>query len=262
MGIQGRATLNPYRIAARAVLDRLSWDIRPEATRSRRMLRAWANRYKGESAVILCNGPSLLGTDFSMLKDTFVFGLNKIHLLFDRTDFRPDCIVAVNQLVIEQAAEFYRSTDCPLFLCSSGRRYVRPRPNISYFHSSNIVRFAQDVSISIYQGYTVTFVALQLAYHMGFSRVALTGCDHSFAVEGRPNMTVAAGSVDHSHFDPRYFSGGMNWQLPDLIQSEVSYLLALDAFKSAGRLLCNATSGGKLEVLPRMSLKDFCAGRQ
>ncbi|MGK2925651.1 MAG: hypothetical protein ACSLE2_08510, partial [Lysobacterales bacterium] len=121
-------------------------------------------------------------------------------------------------------------------------------------------RFARDVSFSIYQGHTVTFVAMQLAYHMGFTRVALVGCDHNFAVKGPANQTVTAGDVDESHFDPRYFAGGVKWQLPDLIQSEVSYLMALDVFQSDNRLLCNCTEGGKLEVLPRMRLRDFIDG--
>lgn len=260
MGTQGRDTLNPYRISARAIVDRLLWDISPEAIRSRRILRNLANRYYGQSAVILCNGPSLLNTEFLLLNNIFVFGLNKIYLLFDKTDFRPDCIVAVNRLVIEQASEFYQTTDYPLFLCSSGRRHVPSRPNVSYLHSSNIVRFARDVSVSIYQGHTVTFVAMQLAFHMGFTRVALVGCDHNFAVKGPANQTVTAGDVDESHFDPRYFAGGVKWQLPDLIQSEVSYLMALDVFQSDNRLLCNCTEGGKLEVLPRMRLRDFIDG--
>ena len=111
--------------------------------------------------------------------------------------------------------------------------------------------------MSIYQGGTVTFVALQLAYHMGFARVALVGCDHNFADKGPANATVTSGAHDANHFDPRYFAGGVKWQLPDLVESEIAYMLAKNAFETDGRSLLNCTDGGKLELLPRMQLANY-----
>ena len=111
--------------------------------------------------------------------------------------------------------------------------------------------------MSIFQGHTVTYVAMQLAYHLGFERVALVGCDHSFASKGPANKEVKAGDQDPDHFDPNYFSGDMRWQLPDLFESEVAYQMAGDYFRLSGRQLVNATDGGKLEIFPRMSLDEF-----
>lgn len=244
-------------MAIGSAVNRLLWDIKLESCRSRRILRTWKDRHKGGSAVILCNGPSLRKTDFSLLQNQFTFGLNKIHLLFDYSEFRPDCIVAVNRHVIEQTIDFYRTTTLPLFLDSSASPYLGKRPNVAYLHSAGIARFARDVSFSIYQGHTVTFVAMQLAFHMGFHDVALIGCDHDFAVKGPANATVVADKEDKSHFDPRYFSGGMKWQLPDLAQSEAAYEMARATFHAAGRRLVNCTEGGKLEILERMTLRDF-----
>ena len=99
--------INPYQTAAGILLRRVQWDIRPESFRSRKLLKLWKNRFFGKKAVILCNGPSLLKNDLTKLKDVFTFGLNKINLIFDKTDFMPTCIVAVNPLVIEQNADFY-----------------------------------------------------------------------------------------------------------------------------------------------------------
>jgi hypothetical protein len=65
---------------------------------------------------------------------------------------------------------------------------------------------------------------------------------------------------DPSHFDPGYFANGMSWQLPDLPMSEFSYQLARSAFEVDKRLLVNATQGGKLELLERMSLEGFVRG--
>ena len=71
------------------------------------------NKYSNEKAVIICNGPSLLKVDLALLKNVYTFGLNKINLLFGKSDFRPSAIVAVNKYVIEQNADFYDSTDIP-----------------------------------------------------------------------------------------------------------------------------------------------------
>jgi hypothetical protein len=183
--------------------------------------------------------------------------MNKINLLFDKSDFRPSCIVAVNRYVIKQNAAFFNRTDLPLFIDSFGMRHVHSRRNVAFLHSSEFPRFAKDCSISIAQGQTVTFVAMELAFHMGFSDVALIGCDHDFTSKGPPNETVISNDGDKDHFDPNYFSGGVKWQLPDLLTSEVYYTLARNVYHQAGRKIVNATDGGRLDIFPRISLKEF-----
>jgi hypothetical protein len=111
--------------------------------------------------------------------------------------------------------------------------------------------------MSIDQGHTVTYVALQLAFHMGFTRVAIVGADHNFAVTGPANKTVVAGEKDESHFDPNYFAGGVKWQLPDLFESEVAYGRARQVYAAHDRTIYNCTDGGKLECFERMTLEQF-----
>lgn len=254
-----RGSINPYRRAMKLLIDQFAWDIRPVAWISRAKLKRGRDCFSDKKAVIVCNGPSLNKTDFALLENTFCFGLNKINLLFDRTVFRPSCIVAVNPLVIEQNAEFYNTTELSLFLDSCALRHVGQRENVVFLRHGP-EGFAQDCSLSVYQGYTVTYVALQLAFHMGFKDVGLVGCDHVFAATGTANATVVAGNQDASHFDPRYFSNGMKWQLPDLIESERSYLLAKKVFESAGRRIVNCTEGGALEIFERQTLCSFILG--
>jgi len=255
-----RATFNPYRTAAGLILPRIRWDIHPYSWVSRKKIKGWKDRYLGQKAVILCNGPSLNRVNFDELvaSRVFTFGLNKINLLFKRTDFRPSVIVAVNPYVIEQNAEFYNTTDIPLFLDSEGKKWIKFRNNIHFLHSAvGRGRFARDCSISINQGHTVTYVAMQLAFHMGFKEVALAGCDHNFATKGPANKTVIAGKEDPNHFDPNYFAGGVKWQLPDIAASELHYEVARDTFERHGRKIINCTEGGKLEVFTRQPLSEF-----
>jgi hypothetical protein len=253
--------LNPYHRGASLFLKRLAWDLSTKSRASRKKIKSFHNKYTGKKAVILCNGPSLNDVDFDLLKesDVYTFGLNKINLLYNRTSFRADFIVSVNSYVIEQNAEFFNETDTPLFLdFKSVSKGIKNRQNVSFIHTANMRgEFAKDCSFSIYQGNTVTYVAMQLAYHMGFKEVTLVGCDHHFETKGTPNKLVESEEVDHNHFDKNYFAGGVPWQLPDLFESELAYSIAKNTYYTNGRKLYNSTNGGKLKLFPRINLQEF-----
>ena len=158
---------------------------------------------------------------------------------------------------MEQSKEFFNGSNIPLFLDYRGRNWITKTPDRIFLHNTTIDRrFARDCSWSLYYGQTVTYVAMQLAFHMGFTKVALVGCDHEFQTKGPPNKVVQAEKTDPDHFDPDYFSN-VPWQLPDLFESEISYRMADKAYRASGRMLVNATEGGRLEALPRMKLNDF-----
>ncbi len=257
--LNNRPVINPYLQAGGQIWSRLRWDFDPRSWSSRRTLNRLRDTQPGESAVIVCNGPSLLKTSLELLEGVYCFGLNKINLLFDKSAFRPDCIVAINQFVLEQNSSFFNETDIPLFLDRVAVEWIADRNNVTWLHTDtkSLGKFARDCSISISTGGTVTFVAMQLAYHMGFERVAVIGCDHNFATKGPAHATVQSDAVDESHFDKNYFAGGVAWQLPDLPLSEYAYSIARDVYIGSGRQLFNATVGGKLEILPRCSLSEF-----
>lgn len=242
--------------SAMSIYNRLKWDLTLESFRSRQRLKKYHNKYVDKKAVILCNGPSLLDVDFDLLDNVYTFGLNKINLLFDKKRFRPSSIVSVNPYVIAQNKEFFNSTDIPLFINSSSKKHISNK-NTVFIHTSTEKFFSETPYISLYQGYTVTFVAMQLAYYFGFSEVALVGCDHNFVTKGQANKTVVSGDSDPNHFDKSYFAGGVKWQLPDLFQSEVSYQMAKDVFEENGRKIFNCTKNGKLEIFERKKLEDF-----
>jgi len=250
-------TLNPYRLGLGLIYRRLQWDLSYVGTISKRRISKVRHVQKGGKAVIVCNGPSLLKSDLSHLEGIYTFGLNKINLLFDRSDFRPNCVVSVNEFVLQQNKDFYNSTQIPLYLAGRARKHIKLRNNIAFLQTTWPFYFSRDCSLGVYEGATVTYVAMQLAYHMGFDKVALIGADHNFKEKGSSNQTIESGSVDHNHFDPRYFSGGVKWQLPDTYGMECAYALAREIYESQGRSIYNATVGGELEIFPRIGLEDF-----
>ncbi|BCO79545.1 MULTISPECIES: 6-hydroxymethylpterin diphosphokinase MptE-like protein [Mycobacterium] len=222
--------------------------------------RAYIRQFKGihadERCVIIGNGPSLRNTDLSLLRDEYTFGLNRIYLMFDELGFETTFHAVVNRYVVEQCVEDFREIKAPLFTTVLNRAYLDSAPNTAYLYSVVGPWFARDVSRGIWEGYTVTYVAMQLAYYMGFSEVILIGVDHRFAVSGAPNQLVESSGPDTSHFDPRYFAKGFKWQLPDLENSEIAYRLARKVFEDDGRRIVDATVDGALTVFPKLTLEE------
>ena len=221
---------------------------------SQRRLADLKNIHEGERCFILGNGPSLAKMDLQPLRAEKTFGANRIYLLFSRLGFSTTYYAAVNTLVIEQAREEIRQLDMPKFLTWRGRRWVGGDPRVVFLDSdyTDPPSFARTVTGRVFEGSTVTYVALQLAFHMGFEEVILIGVDHAFSSPGRPNTTVVSAGDDPDHFSPQYFGKGFRWQLPDLVASERAYRLAKQAFESDGRRVLDGTIGGKLQVFPKV----------
>ena len=221
-------------------------------------LNALRNTHKGERCFIIGNGPSLKLTDFTHLRNEFTFGLNRFYLMFEELGFSTSLLLTVNDLVIEQCADDIRSLPIPTFVSWRGRKWIQPAPTLSYLYTSyDLPRFNGNAAGRLWEGATVTFVAMQLAYHMGFKEVVLIGVDHNFATQGKPNTTVVSTGDDPNHFNPAYFGKGFRWQLPDLKTSEIAYTMAREAYARDGRTILDATIGGKLTIFPRVDYESL-----
>lgn len=220
-------------------------------------LRALRGSREGQRAFIIGNGPSLRGMDLTALRNEFTFGMNRIYLTFPVLGFQTSCLVSVNDLVIEQCVEEMQALSIPRFFSWRSRRFIAPGTRGSelptfLYTTYESPGFARDAGGRLWEGATVTYVALQLAFHMGFQKVILIGVDHHFATQGEANKTIVSDGEDPNHFSPAYFGRGFRWQLPDLETSEMAYAMARDAFRAAGREVLDATVGGKLSVFPKI----------
>jgi hypothetical protein len=221
-------------------------------------LNALRNTHKGERCFIIGNGPSLKLTDLTHLRNEFTFGLNRFYLMFEELGFSTSLLLTVNDLVIEQCADDIRSLPIPTFVSWRGRKWIQPAPKLSYLYTSyDLPRFNGNAAGRLWEGATVTFVAMQLAYHMGFKEVVLIGVDHNFATQGKPNTTIISTGDDPNHFNPAYFGKGFRWQLPDLQTSEIAYTMAREAYARDGRTILDATIGGKLTIFPKVDYESL-----
>ena len=225
-----------------------------------RKLEKLRNSHQGERCVIIGNGPSLKQTDLSKLRGTFTFGMNRFYMAFPDLGFPTSVLLTVNDLVIEQCAGDLRQLSIPTFVSWRSRDKIDPAPNLHYLYTSYILPgFNGDATGRLWEGATVTFVAMQLAYFMGFKQVILIGVDHNFTTQGKPNTTVISTGDDPNHFHPGYFGQGFRWQLPDLETSEIAYQLAKEAYQKDGREILDATIGGKLTIFPKVNFDTLLA---
>ncbi len=231
----------------------------PEATfhplrrASVRNLADYQNKHKDQRCFIIGNGPSLRQTDLSRLRNEYTFGMNRIYLMFPELGFTTSYFLTVNSLVIEQCAEDIRALPIPKFLSWRSHPLIGPADDLMFLHTTYTgPKFTRDARGRLWEGATVTYVALQLAFFMGFEQVILIGVDHSYATQGKPNTTIVSTGDDPNHFNGSYFGKGFRWQLPDLDTSERSYIMARQVYEQAGRQVLDATVGGKLTIFPKI----------
>jgi hypothetical protein len=219
-------------------------------------LKQFQNRHKGEDCFIIGSGPSLNTMDLTLLHQYHTFGLNKIYLLFDRFDLDLTYLVAINRLVIEQSALVYQDLPITLFLnYKNAHKIITKKDNIYLVYTGAKYTFKPDITRRICEGATVTYVALQIAYYMGFRNVFLIGVDHHFKVQGKPYAKQFRQGEDTDHFDPNYF-GNQEWQLPNLKASEFAYDLAKHFYHKNDRRIYDATVNGKLNIFPKISFEE------
>lgn len=165
------------RVLTRSIAGAQTWladTLTPTGRANHAYIRQFKNTHPGERCVIIGNGPSLRDTDLSLLRDECTFGLNRIYLMFDELGFETTFHVVINRYVVEQCADDFRKINAPLFTSAQNRLYLDSGADTAYLNT--IVGlwpyFSRDASRGVWEGYTVTYVAMQLAYYMGFSEVA------------------------------------------------------------------------------------------
>jgi hypothetical protein len=231
----------------------------PRFAKSQHDLMAYKDSHKGERCFILGNGPSLNNTDLELVRNEVTFGLNRIYLLFPKVGFQTNFLVSVNDLVLQQTAKEMAALNIPKFVTWRARKWLRKDPNTIFINSdfTGPENFTRDATGRIFEGFTVTFVALQLAFYMGFEQVVLIGVDHNFTTKGKANEAVISQGDDPNHFAANYFGKGFKWQLPDLEGSERAYTLAREAYQADGRQVLDATVGGKLTIFPKVDYNSL-----
>ncbi len=123
------------------------------------------NLHDGKRLFILASGPSLATLDLAPLERRIVMGLNRSALLYPDTHYH--CLM--DQRLFDEYEGILSKT-----------RYlftVEGRPWGIPLRLLGAEGFSQDLEEGIYSGYTIAFVALQVALYLGFEEIFFLGLD-------------------------------------------------------------------------------------
>jgi len=243
-------------------LSLITWSFNKKGIISRNKIRKLKDKYKGKRCFIIGNGPSLKKTDLTRLKNEYTFGLNRIYLLFDDLGFTTNFLVSVNNLVLNQVSESIKNIKTNKFISWKARRIIDLDKKTIYLRTIARQHFSKNLVKGVWEGATVTFVAMQIAYYLGFDKIILIGVDHFFKTKGQAHKEVVSRGNDKDHFSKKYFGNGFRWNLPDLKTSEYAFKMARKTFENDGREIYNATIGGKLKVFKYVNYEDLFKKRK
>ena len=224
------------------------------------------NLYKNERCFIIGNGPSLTIDDLNTLhkNNEFCFGSNRIYICFEQTAWRPSFYTISDGVML--AEYFDEIKNLPLkhifisdyYLKHGGKRmpgvYTYNLDTTRYF--PYFPKFADDVSIKMYEGFTVTYINIQLAVYMGFTQLYLLGVDFQYS-NYIDTSGIVIDSTKQDYFMPTYIKPGEHRNIPQLNNSLQAYRKAEMVSQVKNYKIFNATRGGKLEVFERINFDSI-----
>lgn len=217
-------------------------------------LKKFRDIHKGQRCFIIGTGPSLNKTNLNLIKDEIIFGVNTLYRGLSNFGISCDYYAITDDLVWQKHFKEILGLETILFIGTDAVKvYLSNVGFYKKFQKNNpfIVRdigemqspdcFSKDLSRGSYWGSTVIIdICLQAAYYMGFKEVYLLGCDCDYT-------------------GPHRFDG-----LPteNVVQENWSKLFALyeickKVYEEDGRVIINATVGGKLEIFKRRKLEEI-----
>ena len=240
-------------------------------------LMSLQDAFKGERIFIMGNGPSLNKTPLEKLENDYVFGVNRISLLFERVSWRPTFFTAFDVRVVPDNKEEFAELDIEYkFFSARYKTMLGQRPNHYWYHTKGFYDGFEgcfDPSV-VYSGFggggTIGVMAAELAFFMGFREIYLIGTDVSYSVketvrqagpdafgDGVGLELESTDDDDANHFDPRYFGKGKKWHNPNVREMKIGFARAAQAIERRGGVLLNATVGGELNQVPRVDFDSL-----
>lgn len=258
-GVQYYQYFKYKRIAHRQEKERKNRLLGKEDSRYKR-LRSLKGAYRGKRCFITCTGPSLTIKDLEMLKGEYVFGMNSICLVHDKTDWKPDFFGIQDEKVFFKVKDTLLATDNgQVFAPYEYLQKMGTPENWVYFpfgwayhkydaayNNKFYSKFSDDCYATVYDGFSITYSIIQIAIYMGFDEIYLLGADCSYLGEKQH-------FIDHGHVTSPKLAAVMTDRLV------VSYSEAKTYAESHGIKIFNATRGGCLEVFTRKRLEEVLA---
>ena len=172
---------------------------------------------RGETWLVVGNGPSLRAEDLEALKDLPSVASNKINLLFEKTSWRPAIYTVLDSLVMHKLASDHYDQFPVTHVPTTHFHLCRARNKLTWKHigdEEGVEKYLRrgdrlSPATGFFPGGTVTIPNLQIAMWMGAKTIYLIGCDHFYANESH---NEGGKRIPHfgksNHFDPNYRKEG------------------------------------------------------
>ncbi len=219
--------------------------------------------HEGERCFIIGNGPSLRFEDLDKLKNEYTFAVNRIYLGFDKTVWRPTYYAIQDSKILDQYAEDVANLDLPYkFIPKQYEAKVNNKKGTAFYYNYQVrlfdgtsAKFSEDISEVTYEGGTVTFLCMQIAFYMGFKEIILLGNDFNYSLEKTKDGIVVSNVKDY--FVDNYIGNKDTRFYPRIDLCAVGFKLAREKAEEKGIKILNATRGGKLEVFERVDFDSL-----
>lgn len=229
-------------------------------------IASYRNRHQGERCFILGTGASLANVDTRLVANEITFGMNLMCRDFGKLGFVPTYYVAEDEKIIRRCgAEIGELSGERVFLPAYAKDWMPDSARPVYlnyirqdFDEFDIPFFGVDPGRRVWGSGSAAYMAMQLAFYMGFSQVYLLGVDNNYSALQKSKIT-ATGVIydrdDPDHFEPARFERGVEWTLPQPEKQIPAYEKALYAFSRNGRELINCSPKTRLKAIPYQTLK-------
>lgn len=227
-------------------------------------IRPLKDIHRGQACVVIGNGPSLRVEDLTKLYELEIptFACNRIHLIFPQTPWRPTYYFMSDEKLVKQYTDDVPDVSAAhRFFPAKYRETIRNGRfyNVIHFDYEHEGRFSLDATKGIYPAASVTTEMIQFAYYMGFSEIYLIGVDFSYAVTQKVDGKTYSYQGENNYFIPGYLKPGEVADIPNVNANLLGFNAAKLAIEGQGRVIRNATRGGKLEVFERVDLDQLFA---
>lgn len=228
-------------------------------------LLPYHNKYKGKKCFVVGNGPSLRIKDLEQIqkKGYKTFCSNRIYLAFDETEWRPDFYFLSDKNIIEDIKKNLEEIPVKTrFFPQRIKELVVPGMlyNELMFDWNTESKFSKNAGKGVYSPGTVTAEMLQFAYYMGFSEIYLIGVDFNYEAKQLVSENSYIYNGENNYFITGYMKPGEVSVLPNIVANLNGFRAARKAIEEEGRIVKNATRGGKLEVFDRVDIEQLLKG--
>lgn len=243
---------------------------------SQQRLALMRNKHQGRRCFIIANGPSLQQLDMKKLRSELTLGCNGIYQAFPDWGFHTSYLLFEDIEQLELRRHDVGKVKGPIKLAALYNAYAfKPDRQTIFFNAPRMrgqlyywqdlyPQFSTDFAAIVHLGSTVTYIMLQLAYHLGCDPVYLIGLDHDYGELPKlfppGKITITEENIElirGLHFSNQYYQIGDQIGVPDVARQEAAYRKAREAFEADGRQILNASAHTALDVFERCDFNSL-----